>query len=122
MHLPNKKFYNFGEIRDEIIRETDAKTGENEGISPEPINLQIFSPNVLTLTLIDLPGLTKVPIGKQPKDIEKQILDMIFKYIEKPNTIILAVTPATIDLATSDGLKLARKVDPDGRRKVISIC
>ena len=54
------------------MRETDAKTGKNAGISPVPINLRIFSPNVLTLTLVDLPGLTKVPVGDQPKDIEKR--------------------------------------------------
>ena len=69
LHLPNKKFYNFEEIRNEIVRETDAKTGKNLGISPVPINLRIYSPHVLTLTLVDLPGLTKVPVGDQPKDI-----------------------------------------------------
>ena len=69
---------------------------------------------MLTLTLVDLPGLTKVPIGDQPKDIEKQIRDMILKYITKPNAIILAVTAANTDLANSDGLKLAREVDPEG--------
>ena len=114
LHLPNQKFHDFGKIRDEIVRETDAKTGKNSGISPVPINLRIFSPNVLTLTLVDLPGLTKVPIGDQPKDIEKQIRDMILKYITKPNAIILAVTAANTDLANSDGLKLAREVDPEG--------
>jgi len=114
LHLPNQKFFDFSKIRDEIVRETDAKTGKNAGISPVPINLRIFSPNVLTLTLVDLPGLTKVPVGDQPKDIEKQIRDMILKYITKPNAIILAVTAANTDLANSDGLKLAREVDPEG--------
>ncbi|KAJ2043502.1 vacuolar protein sorting-associated protein 1, partial [Coemansia sp. S155-1] len=61
LHLPGKKFFNFDEIRQEIIQDTDRKTGKNLGISPVPINLRIFSPNVLTLTLVDLPGLTKVP-------------------------------------------------------------
>jgi replication fork clamp-binding protein CrfC len=88
------------------------------GISPQPINLRIFSPKVLTLTLVDLPGLTKVPVGDQPKDIEKQIRDMILKYITKPNSIILAVTAANSDLANSDGLKLARDVDPEGLRTI----
>jgi vacuolar protein sorting-associated protein 1 len=114
LHLPGQKFHDFGKIRDEIVRETDAKTGKNAGISPVPINLRIFSPNVLTLTLVDLPGLTKVPVGDQPKDIEKQIRDMILKYITKPNAIILAVTAGNTDLANSDGLKLAREVDPEG--------
>lgn len=88
------------------------------GISPQPINLRIFSPNVLTLTLVDLPGLTKVPVGDQPRDIEKQIRDMLMKYISKPSCIILAVTPANTDLANSDGLKLAREVDPEGTRTI----
>ncbi|KNC97356.1 dynamin-like GTPase VPS1 [Spizellomyces punctatus DAOM BR117] len=118
LHIPGKKFTNFDEIRDEIVKETEAKTGKNAGISPEPINLRIYSPNVLTLTLVDLPGLTKVPVGDQPKDIEKQIRDMILKFITKNNAIILAVTAANTDLANSDGLKLAREVDPDGVRTI----
>ena len=81
LHLPGKKFFNFEDIRNEIVRETDAKTGKNLGISPVPINLRIYSPHVLTLTLVDLPGLTKVPVGDQPKDIERQIKDMIMKFI-----------------------------------------
>ncbi|EPS39266.1 hypothetical protein H072_6961 [Dactylellina haptotyla CBS 200.50] len=118
LHIPGQKYYDFNKIRDEIVKETDAKTGRNAGISPAPIGLRIFSPNVLTLTLVDLPGLTKVPVGDQPKDIEKQIKDMVLKQISKPNAIILAVTAANTDLANSDGLKLAREVDPEGQRTI----
>ncbi|OGM49432.1 vacuolar protein sorting-associated protein 1 [Aspergillus bombycis] len=118
LHIPGQKFYDFNKIREEIVRETESKVGRNAGISPAPINLRIYSPNVLTLTLVDLPGLTKVPVGDQPKDIEKQIRDMVLKYISKPNAIILAVTAANQDLANSDGLKLAREVDPEGQRTI----
>ncbi|KAF9072875.1 Dynamin central region-domain-containing protein [Rhodocollybia butyracea] len=118
LHLPGQKFYDFHKMRDEIVRDTEAKTGRNAGISPQPINLRIYSPNVLTLTLVDLPGLTKVPVGDQPKDIEKQIKDMLMKYISKPACIILAVSPANVDLANSDGLKMAREVDPEGNRTI----
>ena len=118
LHLPGRKFYDFDEIRDEIVKDTEKITGKNAGVSPMPINLRVFSPNVLTLTLVDLPGLTKVPVGDQPKDIEKQIKDMILKYISKSNAIILAVTGANTDLANSDGLKLAREVDPEGIRTI----
>ncbi|PPQ67650.1 hypothetical protein CVT25_012678 [Psilocybe cyanescens] len=118
LHLPGDKFYDFHKIRDEIVRDTEAKTGKNAGISPQPINLRIYSPNVLTLTLVDLPGLTKVPVGDQPRDIEKQIRDMLLKYISKPACIILAVTAANTDLANSDGLKMAREVDPEGTRTI----
>lgn len=118
LHLPNKKFYNFDDIRKEIINATDATAGKNAGISSSPINLRIYSPHVLTLTLVDLPGLTKVPVGDQPPDIEKQIREMIMKFISKPNAIILAVNAANQDLANSDGLKLAREVDPEGLRTI----
>ncbi|KAK4226514.1 Dynamin central region-domain-containing protein [Podospora fimiseda] len=118
LHIPGQKFYDFNKIRDEISRETEAKVGRNAGISPAPINLRIYSPNVLNLTLVDLPGLTRVPVGDQPRDIERQIRDMILKYIQKSNAIILAVTAANVDLANSDGLKLAREVDPEGQRTI----
>lgn len=118
LHIPGQKFHDFNKIREEIVKETESKTGRNGGISPAPINLRIYSPNVLTLTLVDLPGLTKVPVGDQPRDIERQIREMVLKQISKPNAIILAVTAANSDLANSDGLKLAREVDPEGQRTI----
>ena len=60
LHLPNKRFYDFNEIRKEIERETERLTGKNKGISNQSINLKIYSPYVLNLTLVDLPGITKV--------------------------------------------------------------
>ncbi|KAL2314664.1 Dynamin family protein Vps1 [Schizosaccharomyces pombe] len=118
LHLPGQKFFEFEKIREEIVRETEEKTGKNVGISSVPIYLRIYSPHVLTLTLVDLPGLTKVPVGDQPRDIEKQIREMVLKYISKNNAIILAVNAANTDLANSDGLKLAREVDPEGLRTI----
>ncbi|GAA5843681.1 hypothetical protein JCM9279_000101 [Rhodotorula babjevae] len=118
LHRPGEKFFDFNKVRDEIVADTDLKTGKNAGISPLPIGLRIFSPHVLTLTLVDLPGLTKVPVGDQPRDIEVQIRNMLLKFIQKPNSIILAVTAANTDLANSDGLQLARAVDPEGLRTI----
>lgn len=89
----------------------------SQGISPDPINIKIFSPRVVNLTLIDLPGMTKVPVGDQPADIELQIHDLCYNYINNPNSVILAVTAANTDFATSEALKLAREVDPDGENR-----
>nr|XP_061812293.1 dynamin-1-like protein isoform X5 [Nerophis lumbriciformis] len=116
LHTKNKIYTNFEEIRQEIEAETERISGMNKGISDEPIHLKVFSPNVVNLTLVDLPGITKVPVGDQPKDIEIQIRELIVKYISNPNSIILAVTAANTDMATSEALKVAREVDPDGRR------
>uniref|UniRef100_A0A8C8HGF5 Dynamin-1-like protein n=1 Tax=Oncorhynchus tshawytscha TaxID=74940 RepID=A0A8C8HGF5_ONCTS len=92
------------------------KMKDENGTYDEPIHLKIFSPNVVNLTLVDLPGITKVPVGDQPQDIEVQIRELILKHISNPNSIILAVTAANTDMATSEALKVAREVDPDGRR------
>ncbi|KAK5583258.1 hypothetical protein RB653_004849 [Dictyostelium firmibasis] len=118
LHKPNDMFYDFSEIREEIIRDTDRMTGKNKGISAQPINLKIYSPHVVNLTLVDLPGITKVPVGDQPTDIEQQIRRMVMAYIKKQNAIIVAVTPANTDLANSDALQLAKEVDPEGKRTI----
>ncbi|XP_025206714.1 dynamin isoform X6 [Melanaphis sacchari] len=118
LHCKGKKFPDFDEIRREIENETDRMTGSNKGISNIPINLRVYSPNVLNITMIDLPGLTKVPVGDQPPDIEQQIKDMLFQFITKETCLILAVSPANADLATSDALQIAKQVDPDGMRTI----
>ena len=116
MHTKNKIYTDFIEVRKEIEMETERMSGTNKQICPEPITLKIFSTKVVNLTLIDLPGMTKVPVGDQPEDIEIQIRNLIAKYIANPNSIILAVTAANTDFATSEALKLARDIDPDGVR------
>ncbi|XP_060921372.1 dynamin-3 isoform X6 [Labrus mixtus] len=118
LHCKGKKFVDFDEVRSEIEAETERITGSNKGISPIPINLRVYSPNVLNLTLIDLPGMTKVAVGDQPVDIEHQIRDMLMQFITKESCLILAVTPANTDLANSDALKIAKEVDPQGMRTI----
>uniref|UniRef100_A0A673B6Q4 Dynamin-2 n=1 Tax=Sphaeramia orbicularis TaxID=375764 RepID=A0A673B6Q4_9TELE len=118
LHCKGRKFVDFDEVRLEIEAETDRLTGSNKGISPIPINLRVYSPNVLNLTLIDLPGMTKVAVGDQPVDIEHQIRDMLLQFITKESCLILAVTPANTDLANSDALKIAKEVDPQGLRTI----
>lgn len=59
--------------------------------------------------------LTQVPAGDQPEDTEAHVQEMVLSFISNPNSLILGVSPANSDLATTDALKLAREVDPDGR-------
>ncbi|KAG5049136.1 hypothetical protein JHK85_010239 [Glycine max] len=118
LHFPGRKFHDFSEIRREIQIETDREAGGNKGVSDKQIRLKIFSPNVLDITLVDLPGITKVPVGDQPSDIEARIRTMIMSYIKTPTCLILAVTPANSDLANSDALQMAGIADPDGNRTI----
>ncbi|KAJ0645874.1 putative dynamin stalk domain, GTPase effector domain, Dynamin superfamily [Helianthus annuus] len=115
-HMPRRRFTDFSLVRKEIQDETDRITGKSKQISPIPIHLSIYSPNVVNLTLIDLPGLTKVAVEGQPESIVEDIEKMVRTYVEKPNSIILAISPANQDIATSDAMKLAREVDPSGER------
>jgi len=121
LHHKDKKFYNFDTIRQEILNETERLAGGNKGISDQPISLKIYSPHVVNLTLVDLPGMTKIPVGDQPLDIEIQIRTTVLKYIQNPNALILAVTAANTDLATSESIKIAKEVDPEGNRTLAVI-
>ncbi|KAI0988095.1 hypothetical protein GJ496_011594 [Pomphorhynchus laevis] len=115
-HCPDTIFTDFNEVREEIISETDKLTGTNKNISDVPIILKIFSIHAITLSLVDLPGITKIPVGDQPPDIENRILEMVMHYIKNPNSIILAVSAANVDIATAEALQIAKIVDPDGIR------
>ncbi|TMS08486.1 Dynamin-1 [Larimichthys crocea] len=119
LHCKGKKFTDFDEVRQEIEAETD-RIAANKGISPVPINLRVYSPHVLNLTLVDLPGMTKVPVGDQPADIESQIREMLMQFVTKENCLMLAVSPANSDLANSDALKIAKEVDPQGYIGVVN--
>ena len=70
------------------------------------------------MTLVDLPGIAKVPVGDQPSDIESRIRNMVLEYIRHPTCVILAVSAANHDLVNSDAIELARSVDPQGLRTV----
>nr|XP_057933695.1 interferon-induced GTP-binding protein Mx-like [Doryrhamphus excisus] len=97
------------EVQDEIA-------GVGVGISDDLITLEIYSPNVPDLTLIDLPGITRVAVKGQPENIGDQIKRLIFHFITKQETINLVVVPCTMDIATTEALKMAQEVDPEGER------
>lgn len=120
-HNTKKRFTDYKLIRDEIEAETERLAGANKNVCNKPINLKMCSNSLLDLTLIDLPGIMKIPVGDQPKDIENQVRKLILHYIKKPNCLILAVSPANMDMANSESLKIAAEVDPAGHRTLAVI-
>lgn len=90
---------------------------EHISILEDPINVTIYSSNVPDLNFIDLPGYIQVPTHRQPSSLSEQIHLLCDKYISKAN-IILAVSAADVDLANSEALKTARRVDPLGDRTI----
>lgn len=82
LHRPGQRFFNFSEIREEIVNETDRLTGKNKGVSAKPISLRVFSPYVVDLTLVDLPGVTRVDMFNNTRLIEN-------RYLLETNQLIL---------------------------------
>ena len=111
-----KKFTDFIKVRETIEALTDEVCGKDKNILDKPIVLNVYSQTCPDLTLVDLPGVTRVPIEGQPKNIEEITKNMAIRYIEDPLTIILCVIAANSDIATSDGLKLAKEIDTTGSR------
>ncbi len=114
-----KDIYNdFEEVRKEIIEETKRITGKDKDVTNKPIILKIFSQTVLNLTLVDLPGLIRVSDKDQPEDIGDRIRDLVLDEIKGENCVVLAVSAGNVDMANSDAINLARKVDPEGNRTI----
>lgn len=103
-------------MRSRIDELTDKECGTSKGMSKKPITLTVHSPSVPDLTLVDLPGITRVPIHGQPENIEEITKDMCRYYCKDENTIILCVIPANQDLSTQDSIVMAKQLDPDGSR------
>ncbi|KAM3935766.1 interferon-induced GTP-binding protein Mx1-like isoform 1-T2 [Leptodactylus fuscus] len=112
----NQELENPMEVEKEIMKAQDAMAGPGLGISSELISLEVVSPEVPDLTLIDLPGIARVAVGNQPRDIGEKIKRLIKKYIERQETICLVVVPCNVDIATTEALEMAREVDPSGER------
>ena len=115
-HQKGKKITDFKVVSNEITKRTNELAGSDKKIVNKPIYLTIHSPDVPNLTLIDLPGFTKIEMDDQNSNISNEIESLVLEYIQKENTIILAISPANNDIANSDGLLYAKKVDPQRER------
>uniref|UniRef100_A0A4W5RGI0 Dynamin-type G domain-containing protein n=1 Tax=Hucho hucho TaxID=62062 RepID=A0A4W5RGI0_9TELE len=114
-----KFLYDFDEPSDVVTYVEQAQNmlaGKGVGICEDLITLKITSSTVCDLSLIDLPGIARVAVKGQPDDIGAQIKNLISKFIKKEITIILVVVPCNVDIATTEALKMAQEVDPEGTR------
>ncbi|XP_071608559.1 interferon-induced GTP-binding protein Mx-like isoform X1 [Heliangelus exortis] len=107
---------NASEVERAVREAQDAVAGARGAISGELISLDIWSPDAPDLTLIDLPGIPRVAMGNQIKDIGEQIKMLLKKIIGSKETLNLVVVPCNVDIATTEALKMAQEVDPNGER------
>jgi GTP-binding protein EngB required for normal cell division len=99
---------------------TIERAGNDMNISTNEINVRVYSPHVVNINLIDLPGLTMIACTDkgQPRDIKEQIQNLVKKYIEDPNNIVLCVMPAREDIETDIALEFAKQYDANGSRTI----
>ncbi|CAI7836092.1 unnamed protein product [Closterium sp. NIES-53] len=103
-------------IEQEISEATVAIAGSRKGVMNCPITLEVRRPDLPDLTLVDLPGITRVPIEDQPKDIYDQVKAMIMHYITPKESVILNVLAAEVDFTTCESIVMSQEVDEDGDR------
>ncbi|KAJ5226209.1 hypothetical protein N7468_007434 [Penicillium chermesinum] len=110
------KITDFSSIQ-RTLTDLNLAVPDKECVSDDPIQLNIYSPNVPDLSMIDLPGYIQVAGHDQPPELKQKISDLCDKYIQPPN-IILAISAADVDLANSTALRASRRVDPRGQRTI----
>ncbi|XP_027131550.1 interferon-induced GTP-binding protein Mx [Larimichthys crocea] len=114
------KIYNYfsEEIEEPADVEKKIREAQNEmrDISDYLISLEIASPDVPDLTLIDFPNIAWAARMGEPENIGDQLIQ---KFIKKQETINVVVVPCNVDIATTEALKMAQEVDPDGERTLV---
>ncbi|XP_057971611.1 dynamin-related protein 4C-like [Malania oleifera] len=103
-------------VSDAISLATAEIAGGGKGISDTALTLIVKKQGVPDLTMVDLPGITRVPVQGQPENIYDQIKDIIMKYITPDESIILNVLSATVDFATCESIRMSQSVDKSGKR------
>lgn len=103
-----------------IKTRTVQLAGPGMDVCDKPIILEVYSPNVPNLSLIDLPGLTMVAQEDkgQPIDIKERIEALVTSYVKQEHTIILTVIQARPDLETDLGLALVKRHDKTGQHTI----
>ena len=105
-------------VADAIKRATDEIAGNGKGISDTELTLVVKKNGVPDLTLVDLPGITRVPVHGQPENIYEQIANIIMKYISPDESVILNVLSANVDFSTCESIMMSQKVDKNGERTI----
>ncbi|XP_021866453.1 dynamin-related protein 4C-like [Spinacia oleracea] len=103
-------------VSEAINSATQEIAGNGKGISNTPITLVVRKKGVPDLTMVDLPGITRVPVRGQPENVYEQIRDIIMEYITPEESIILNVLSATVDFSTCESIMMSQAVDKTGQR------
>lgn len=91
--------------------------GELKSFSDDVLKIEICGPDKQHLSVIDVPGIfKKTTAGVTTKDDMRMVRNMVSAYMKNPRSVILAVIPANVDIATQEILEMAEGCDPNGQR------
>ncbi|KAL2864782.1 dynamin family protein [Aspergillus lucknowensis] len=85
--------------------------------SSDVLRLEIQGPDEEHLSVIDVPGtFENTTPGVTTKEDKAMMDHLVLNYMNNPRSIILAVIPANMDVATQKVDQTARDIDPEGLR------
>ena len=94
----------------------DVSTGNGAVFSEDILKIEVQGPREDYLTIIDVPGIFRTTTQGTTKDDMVIVRDLVKKYIKDDRTVILAVLPSNVDIATQEILELAEDYDKNGER------
>jgi hypothetical protein len=115
------KVISLRDIPDEVDKLTSEIAGDAKDVVDVPLELTVYRKDQDDLTLIDLPGITRVAQNGQHKNIEDTIVQMYSRYMKPEEAILLNVVTAVVDFSTSKALQLSRELDPTCKRTVVCV-
>ncbi|KAG4257564.1 hypothetical protein FPRO03_13870 [Fusarium proliferatum] len=111
----------FPDILNEVNTLMEIKTPGNLGgiktFTEDVLKIERCGPDEDYLTVIDVPGIFRITTQGVTTDKDRQLVErMVKNYIRDSRTVILAVLPCNVDIATQEILAFAEEVDPFGER------
>jgi len=114
--------HDLSETSTNIIALTNFLTGNTLNISASPIHLTVYKKEIQDdLTLIDLPGITRIHVDGQSPTICQDIISLIEMYVKEESAIVLHVIPSSTDFTTSESIRICQRYDPNFERQIIAV-
>ncbi|KAL8807243.1 MAG: hypothetical protein Q9200_004740 [Gallowayella weberi] len=94
-----------------------SDSGAKKSFSDDFLKIEVAGPDQQHLSVVDVPGIfRKITEGVTTQSDIVNVRAMVERYMANPRSIILAVVPANVDIATQEILNMAKAQDPDEQR------
>ena len=99
------------------LKDTGTSNSGTNTFSDDVLKIEIRGPKQQHLSVIDVPGIFRNTMEGMTTDSDiDKVRNIVNRYMQNPRSVILAVVPANVDIATQEILKMAGKCDIQGER------